>query len=46
MLAESKAAEVSVDKVEGVAVVMAVEGFGGEVGEGERGVGEYAVGNR
>lgn len=38
MLAEAKAVEVLVDKVVGVAVVMAVESFGGGVGEG-------AVGN-
>lgn len=43
MLAEAKAVAVLVDKVERVAVVMAVEGFGGGVGEGGCGVGECAV---
>lgn len=41
MLAEAKAVEMLVDKVEGVAVVTAVEGFGGGVGEGGRGVGYW-----
>lgn len=34
-----------VDKVDGVAVVTAVESFGGGVGEGGRGVGVCAVGD-
>lgn len=45
MLAEAKAVEVLVDKVDRVAVVTAVESFGGGVGEGGRGVGVCAVGN-